>query len=396
MSEVARWSQRSVDPWLLYAQQAREGFQKTPPEVPMLVGYGVPSYSLSTPENISIKDALLRFGPVPIMVHGQLVYLKSRNERVPAGASLLSGAQQFDMCIASRDGYYIRQADHLILEDPEHGRYLAGCIKDAIVVELCIGSGEKSKRLLTQARQLGSKPTRYVINDMVRDSLNAAKKAICDVYPVERVRPVLADVFHTEFDATLRDAIGNSSAPIVVLLQGGTIGNFTKDETDVLLDLLRNALKPGDKLIVSADSTRHLKTLKRAYDRSADKQFFVGAFVFACHIAGLDGLNQDAIDCKIDFSLKTKDQIEVKIINTEPQHLGPRSGPSVSLLPGSLRAGLMCKRNPKGWAKKFKQHAFHLTRVMPARIPKKVQETHPALKKMFRHVQHNYLVFELR
>lgn len=350
----------------------------------MIAGYGVPAYSLVEREKRKIVDALLRYGPVHIMSADRLVEIQE-GDPVPSNAFLLSGVQQFDMRIAPRPGYYIRWADDCIIEDDEHLPRFKKYMDGALVVEICVGNGDKSKKLLTRVQRAGGIPSGYIVNDIVTANLNAAREAIYrTAYPADRLESVHANIFGSYFKDFLRRTARRQTTPIVVLLQGATISNFSHDETGELLGLLSEALRPKDRLIISADSTQHIGTLHQAYDHYVYQQFFVGAYIFACRISGFHGLDYDAIECSIDFKIKKKGQIEVNITNTKDQHVGPAAQRTTVLEAGRpLRAGLMRKWSVPEWSELFLEYGFRLTRAMPARI------NNP----LFRRVNHNYLVF---
>lgn len=389
-------------PWSLYVNEARTGLlNKDPPEVPMVLGYGVPAYSLAQTDD-AVFNTLRKFGPVPIFWNGNVLYLEDKNHLqdrglVPQGARLLSGIQTFDFCIAAREEYYIRWADHCILEDDSYLPLFTEWMNKTHVLELCAGTGGKARKLLNRVMRAGATPASYTLNDIVAESLHAAKLEICGTqYPHDKTDFITANIFSSRFDQFLTQyqcRSLRSPIPVLFLLQGTTISNFDPPQMEELLTKIRQVFGPKDRIVVSADSTIHLPTLQAAYNHYFYKQFFTSAYLFACKELGLHGLDYSAIDCEINFNIQehrpSKDEgteVTINIINTSPQTLGPLSMRTTTFKAGPMRAGRMRKLSVKQWEAAFKAYGFRLEHVLPAAVKKRGK---------FRHVKHNYLAFTL-
>jgi uncharacterized SAM-dependent methyltransferase len=60
-----------------------------------------------------------------------------------------------------------------------------------------------------------------------------------------------------------------ASGPKLVLWLGSSVGNFARDEAAAFLTRVRQALAPGDALLIGIDLRKRRRVLERAYDDAA-------------------------------------------------------------------------------------------------------------------------------
>ena len=163
------------------------------------------------------------------------------------------------------------------------------------LVELGSGSSSKTPVLLDALHRTGL--TRYVPVDVSPAALEEAVPGLVSAYPDLDVHGVVGD-----FTRDLR-SVPRGGRRLVVLL-GGTLGNFEPDERRAFLDALADALEPGERFLVGTDLAKDEATMVRAYDdaegvtaafnlnllnhlnRLLDGEFDPGAFR---HVAGYHG-----------------------------------------------------------------------------------------------------------
>ena len=128
------------------------------------------------------------------------------------------------------------------------------------LVELGSGSSSKTPVLLDALHRAGLL-RRYVPVDVSASALEEAVPGLVGAYPDLAVHGVVGDFTHD-----LR-SVPREGRRLVVLL-GGTIGNFAPDERREFLAALGDALEPGEKFLVGTDLAKDPDTLVRAYDDS--------------------------------------------------------------------------------------------------------------------------------
>ena len=135
------------------------------------------------------------------------------------------------------------------------------------LVELGSGSSTKTPVLLDAMHRAGLL-RRYIPVDVSAAALEEAVPALVEGYPDLEVSGVVGD-----FTRDLQ-SVPRGGRRMVVLL-GGTIGNFEPDERRDFLAALADALEPGEKFLVGTDLVKDAETLVRAYD---DSQGVTAAF----------------------------------------------------------------------------------------------------------------------
>jgi dimethylhistidine N-methyltransferase len=162
--------------------------------------------------------------------------------------------------IMALPGYYPTRVEEEILE-----RHATG-ITDPLaggpcsVVDLGAGDGSKTRVLLASLFRR-SPWTSYVPIDLSPAALAQAAHRMASRLPGLRVSPVQADWLDG-----LRSLAPRGSAPLLVLFLGSNIGNLERGDALAFLRSLREALRPGDHVLVGFDLLKGRSTLQAAYD----------------------------------------------------------------------------------------------------------------------------------
>lgn len=167
------------------------------------------------------------------------------------------GSALFDE-ICELPEYYPTRTELAIMR--EHVTEMARAIgPQALLVELGSGSSTKT-RLLLEALE---SPTGYVPVDISGEHLLRAAQSIRDEFPGLVVEPVSGD-FTRSFE--LPEALCEAARHIVVYFPGSTIGNFTTEEAETLLQAVAKLVGRGGALLIGADLVKATDVLERAYD----------------------------------------------------------------------------------------------------------------------------------
>ena len=149
-------------------------------------------------------------------------------------------------------------------------------------VELGSGSSTKSTLLLDALSRTGTL-RRYIPVDVSAAALEEAVPALVAGYPDLDVQGVVAD-----FIANLR-SIPKVGSRLVVLL-GGTIGNFEPEQRRDFLVALSDTLDAGEHFLVGTDLIKDEATLVAAYDDAAGvtAEFELNALTVLNRVLGAD------------------------------------------------------------------------------------------------------------
>jgi dimethylhistidine N-methyltransferase len=219
------------------------------------------------------------------------------------------GAQLFER-ICTLPEYYPTRTELQILRT--HGRDMAAWIGSAArVVEFGSGSGEKTRVLLTHAREV----TEYVPIDIAHSQLLAFARDLGRTLPWLHVRPVCADYTR---ELTL-PASARPVARTVVFFPGSTIGNFEPADARAFLRNAAAICGRGGGLLIGVDLRKDRATLERAYN---DAQGITAAF-------NLNLLTHINRVCDADFDVsafahraiydEARGRIEMHLVSRAPQ-----------------------------------------------------------------------------
>jgi len=129
------------------------------------------------------------------------------------------------------------------------------------LVELGCGSGEKISILAESMRGRGSFVMVHLI-DISRTALEQSERTLGRL-------PYVSVVGHrATYEAGLRRAAGGrpTKGPLLVLFLGSNIGNFDMPGRHEFLGEIRQALQPGDALLLGTDLVKPEAELQLAYD----------------------------------------------------------------------------------------------------------------------------------
>ena len=168
------------------------------------------------------------------------------------------GSELFEQ-ITELAEYYPTRTERGILE--RYADDIAAAAPVRTVVEL--GSGSSSKtRLLLDAWHRGGTLQRIVTVDVSISALTEAAPVLQQSYPDVEVQPVRADF--TRHLGEL-DTVG----PTAIVFLGSTIGNLDPGQRRAFFDGVRQALAPGDVLLLGTDLVKSPQVLVPAYDDAA-------------------------------------------------------------------------------------------------------------------------------
>jgi L-histidine N-alpha-methyltransferase len=129
------------------------------------------------------------------------------------------------------------------------------------LVELGAGSAEKSRLIISAMRAAGTADL-YVPIDVSASFLNQTAAGLRRDYPGLSVVPVVADIAE-DFDRP-----SGLPHPAMYVFLGGTIGNFYPPAAIRLLNRVRSAMDPEDRLLLGVDLRKDVSRIERAYNDS--------------------------------------------------------------------------------------------------------------------------------
>lgn len=155
--------------------------------------------------------------------------------------------------------YYLTRAETEILR--EWGWQIVRVLDEPIdFLELGSGSAVKTRLLIGEALRVQGR-LRYSPIDISKEALRASSVGLVDSYPGLSIRAYAGDYFDVLASRALR-----FERRVLALLMGSNVGNYEPDEALRLLNLLGDALRPGDGLLLGADLRKDRATLELAYD----------------------------------------------------------------------------------------------------------------------------------
>jgi dimethylhistidine N-methyltransferase len=155
--------------------------------------------------------------------------------------------------------YYLTRAETEIFER-RASDIVAQLPAPITVVELGSGSSIKT-RLLIKAILARQPRLCYQPIDISETILEQSAKQLLEDYSGLRITAHAAD--YTRGIASIERKDGEK---VLALLLGSNIGNYMPDEARDLLRQVRNALRPGDGLLLGADLKKSRETLEAAYN----------------------------------------------------------------------------------------------------------------------------------
>jgi L-histidine N-alpha-methyltransferase len=178
-----------------------------------------------------------------------------------------AGSLLFDR-ITELPEYYLTRTERGILA--AHAGEIIACAAEGNplrIVELGAGSADKT-RLLLSAAVAAQEEVLYEPVDVSATALDAARERIEQEIPGVTVVPRVMDYVHG-LDLDSEDPSEGTGARRLVLYIGSSIGNFDPEDAARLLVRVREALRPGDGLLLGVDLAKDVPTLLAAYDDAA-------------------------------------------------------------------------------------------------------------------------------
>src|SRR5574337_1665398 len=155
--------------------------------------------------------------------------------------------------------YYLTRTETAILKT-HAASIIERCPSDLVLVELGSGSSTKIRYLIEPCLARQQELTYYAV-DISPTGLENGTRQLLQDYPCLRVVGVVA-----EFEVGLRYLASKAGGPRLVAFLGSTIGNFTKDEIAGFFTMLRQQLRPIDRLLLGVDLIKDPAVLEAAYD----------------------------------------------------------------------------------------------------------------------------------
>ncbi len=200
------------------------------------------------------------------------------------------GSELFDK-ITHLNEYYPTRREREILE--READAIAASAGAECIAEL--GSGTSTKtRILLDAFAAARRLRRYVPFDNSAATLHIAAEKIAEAYPGLRVHGVVGDFEHHlqhlplgDSDALVDDV---SSAQTMVMLLGGTLGNFPPLRRPAFLDAVASSMRTGDTFLLGIDLIKDVRRLVAAYNDPAGvtAQFNLNVLSVLNHRLGAD------------------------------------------------------------------------------------------------------------
>ncbi len=173
------------------------------------------------------------------------------------------GSRLFDQ-ITELPEYYLTRTERNILAANAAEIIALAAGRDTLrILELGAGSADKT-RLLLNATVDRQDTVVYEPIDVSVTALEAARQRIEAEIPRVHVAPRIADYTQAiQLDPPVQ---GERRLALYI---GSSIGNFEPEEAELLLEKLRDALSPGDSLLLGVDLVKDRDTLLAAYDDTA-------------------------------------------------------------------------------------------------------------------------------
>jgi dimethylhistidine N-methyltransferase len=190
--------------------------------------------------------------------------LSTRPRRLPPWLFYDEAGSRLFERITELPEYYLTRTERGILA--AHAAELIACAaegKQLRIVELGAGSADKT-RLLLAAAVAAQGRVLYEPVDVSSTALEAARERIEREIPGVTVAPRVMDYVH----GLDLDGEGSEERRLVLYI-GSSIGNFDPEDAARLLVRVREALRPGDGLLLGIDLAKDIPTLLAAYDDAA-------------------------------------------------------------------------------------------------------------------------------
>lgn len=225
--------------------------------------------------------------------------------------------------------YGLFRADERLLR--ENAEAIAAALPPGRVVVAELGSGSGRKTLWMLETLAKRQPTKYHPIEISPKALEECATKLGQVQNLD-VRPLQQPYLEGLLSVTAERKPGEK---LLVLFLGSSIGNFNGRAAERFLAEIRQALSPGDTLLLSTDLEKPPSQLLPAYD---DPVGVTAAF----NLNVLARMNRE-LEADFDLSTfrhlarfdETERRIEMHLVSTRPQNVTiPRAGCTVSFAAG--------------------------------------------------------------
>lgn len=244
------------------------------------------------------------------------------------------GSSLFEKITQLPEYYPTRTEKSLLLEVADEIARLTGAEE---LVELGAGAATKT-RVLLDALERSGRLRLYVPFDVSETEVHRVAEELVEEYSDLRVHGIVADFVHHL--ATIPPG-----SPRLVILLGGTIGNYTPEQAIGLLQRISDRMSSGDYFLLGADLIKDLETVERAYNdsRGVTAEFNRNILRVINEVA--DGDFDPALFEHLAFYNPSLDRIEMHLVATVSHSVDLRGLPlSLDLEKGeAIRTEISCK-----------------------------------------------------
>jgi dimethylhistidine N-methyltransferase len=190
--------------------------------------------------------------------------LSKESKRIPCKYFYDEEGVELFCKITELDEYYLTDCEFEILENHKQDIIKAVGETNFNLVELGAGDGQKTK---------------VIINQILEDKLDVK------YIPIDISEEAMISLIHkfngNKIDINIEGLVGDYFEGInwlakngihqnLVLFLGSNIGNFEKEEAEIFLGRLHDALNPGDFLLIGFDLKKDENVLNKAYNDTKD------------------------------------------------------------------------------------------------------------------------------
>jgi L-histidine N-alpha-methyltransferase len=279
--------------------------------------------------------------------------LAARKEIPPTYFYDARGSRLFEE-ITRLPEYYPTRTEWSLLE--ERAEEIVRVVAPRALAELGAGTAVKSRILLTAMTAHG--PAEYLPIDVDGETLRKTADELRGEYPTLDVRPIVAD---------MRDDVTATGArhPLLYAFLGSTIGNFTPDGAQGLLQRIRATLRPTDRLLLGVDLIKDVATLEAAYNdsRGVTAEFNRNVLRVLNRELGAD-FDETAFVHRA-FYHRELHRIEMHLVARTPQRVHvPGVGTLMFAAGESIRTEISCKYDRERANALLAASGFHLVEWM--------------------------------
>lgn len=232
--------------------------------------------------------------------------------------------------------YYLTRTERALLERwmPEW----TAALRPRALVELGAGSAAKT-RIVLDAMEAADRGATYVPVDVSAEFLADTAAGLRAEYPGLDVVPAVADITE-DLD------LPGLPEPTLFAFLGSTVGNFAPGEAVALLRRVREAMRPGDRLLMGVDLRKDPARIEAAYNdaQGVTAEFNRNMLLVLNREAGTD-FDPDAFEHRAFYN-RDDHRIEMHLVASAPQTVHVPGMDPVRFAAGeSVRTEISCKHD---------------------------------------------------